>query len=107
MTKWQETQSYSRSYLERLNIQHWIILIQFLLQNIKVQAYLNNEYSIKVSFNRHTWTYIQAMWAVHGVSCQSIIVSCRLTDNMAQGIHLKGQTRCTRWSTACFTVVQT
>lgn len=38
-------------------------------------------------------TYIQAVWTVHGVPHQGIIVSCRLTDNMAQGIHLAGQTK--------------
>lgn len=31
---------------------------------------------------------IQAMWTIHGIPPQDIIVSCRLTDNMAQGIHL-------------------
>lgn len=34
-------------------------------------------------------TYIQAMWTIHGIPPQGIIVSCRLTDNMAQGIHLQ------------------
>lgn len=34
-------------------------------------------------------TYIQAMWIIHGIPPQGIIVSCRLTDNMAQGIHLQ------------------
>lgn len=35
------------------------------------------------------FTYIQGMCTVHGVAPQIIIVSCRLTDNMAQGIHLQ------------------
>lgn len=39
---------------------------------------------------KKTSTHIQAVWTVHGVSPKSIIVSCRLTDNMAQGIHLRG-----------------
>lgn len=50
--------------------------------------------------------YVQAVWTVHGVSPESIIVSCRLTDNMAQGIHLEGgkggeggRQRWTGWST--------
>lgn len=43
--------------------------------------------------SNQTSTYIQAMWTVHRSSPKSIIVSCRLTDNMAQGIHLTGQTR--------------
>lgn len=30
------------------------------------------------------------MWTIHRVAPKSIIVSCRLTDNMAQGIHLRG-----------------
>lgn len=34
-------------------------------------------------------TYIQAMWIVHGVALQIIIESCRLIDNMVQGIHLQ------------------
>lgn len=38
-------------------------------------------------------THIQAVRTVHGVPHQGIIVSCRLTDNMAQGIHLAGQTK--------------
>lgn len=46
-------------------------------------------------------TYIQAVWTVHGVPPESIIVSCRLTDNMAHGIHLMGQTRWTSWSAEC------
>lgn len=49
-------------------------------------------------------TYIQAVWTVHGVPPESIIVSCRLTDNMAHGIHLMGQTRWTSWSAECLRV---
>lgn len=37
------------------------------------------------------WTYVQAMWAVQRVPPEAVIVSCRLTDNMTQGIHLEGE----------------
>lgn len=46
-------------------------------------------------------TYIQAIWAVHSVPPQSFTVSCRLTDNMAQGIHLWGERGWAWLSTHC------
>ena len=33
--------------------------------------------------------YIDALWTVHLVGCESFTVSACLTDNMAKGIHLK------------------